>query len=358
MSTSTSRTLPAVRLGPLSWRVHRRATVVACAALAALVLAFCFDISRGEVDLGLGNVIRSLTGQGTVESDVVVYDLRLPQAAVAVLSGAALGLSGALIQTLARNPLASPDVIGVNAGASVGAVAFLVLVAGGTGEIGTGLGDRLGLPAAALAGGLATGVLLLTLSRRDGSDSQRLILLGIGISAALTAMTSYLIVTARLESAVHAQLWLTGSLNNRGWTEATPLLVALLIGLPIALLLRPTLHTIALGPDTAKGLGIRLDRAQTGLLLVAVLLAATAVAAVGPLGFVAFVAPQLARRLSRTPTPPLVGALFVGATLVVAADVISRVILPSPLAAGIVTSLIGAPYFLYLLLRYNRKRTV
>ncbi|WP_018157312.1 FecCD family ABC transporter permease [Demetria terragena] len=358
MSALTKQAVPAVRLGPVSWRVNLRAAVVAVGASAALVLAVCLGIAHGDPELSLSEVIRSLTGRGTMATDLVVYELRLPQTAVAVLSGAALGLSGALVQTLARNPLASPDVIGVNAGAAVGAVGFLILVAGQTGEVGTDLMARIGLPASALVGGLLTGMLLLSLSGRGGADSQRLILLGIGVSAALTAVTSYLIVTARLESAVHAQLWLTGSLNNRGWVEATPIVLALVVGVPTALLLRPTLHAIALGGDTAKGLGVRLDRAQTVLLLGAVLLAATAVAGVGPLGFVAFVAPQLARRIAHTATPPLVSSLLVGSTLVVIADLVSRVLLPTPLAAGIVTSLIGAPYFIFLLLRYNRKRSV
>ncbi|AKU18346.1 FecCD family ABC transporter permease [Luteipulveratus mongoliensis] len=342
-------------MGATSWRLHPRAAVVASVAVIVLIVAVAADLSMGDVIVPPLDVLASLTGHGTAESDFVVYDLRLPQTTVAVLSGAALGLSGALVQTFARNPLASPDIIGINGGAAAGAVAFIVVRGSSEGALATGWFDRAGLPICAFAGAMVTALTLYILSWRNGIDGQRLVLIGIGVGSALTAVTSWLLVTARLQSAATAQIWLTGSLNNRGWIEAVPILLALVVFVPIVLILGPTLHALQLGDDSAAGLGVRLQPAQVVILLSAVCLAAVAVSAVGPLGFVAFVAPQMARRLTRTARPPLIGSLLVGATLVVLADVVSRALLPKPLAAGIVTSLIGAPYFILLLLRYNRK---
>lgn len=347
--------LPAARVGATSWRRDDRTLAVTALVFVVLVVVALLDIARGEVPLTLGDVVSSLTGSGNVESDVIVYDLRLPQTAVALLAGAALGLSGALLQTLARNPLATPDVIGVNAGASLGAVLYIVARGNAEGEVGDGLIANAGLPLSAFAGAAVTSLILVALSRRGGFDGQRLVLLGIGVSAALTAGVSWLLVGARLQSAATAQIWLTGSLNNRGWIEALPVLVVLLSLVPVLAVLSPSLSAVQLGPETARGLGVRTDPAQFGLLMMSVLCAAVAVAAVGPLGFVAFLSPQLARRLCRSSRPPLVSAALVGSTLVLAADLISRTLLPTPLAAGVVTSVIGAPYFLYLLVRTNRR---
>jgi iron complex transport system permease protein len=348
-----------LRVGPASWLVPVRAAAVTLAALALLALLVAVDLARGEVDIALGDVVRTLLGGGDPAERFVVVELRLPQTVVAVCVGAALGLAGALTQTFARNPLASPDILGVNQGAALGAVAVIVLtgVSGYGGGLVGGTLQQVGVPLAAFAGGLGAAVLLYLLSWRRGIDGRRLVLMGIGLGLALTALTSYLLVHARIQDAASAQVWLNGSLNARGWDQAVPLLVTLAVLAPLALLLVRSLNALELGDDPARGLGVRLQATQLLTLLAAVGLASVAVGAVGPLGFVALVVPQVALRLTAGHRPPLLASAVVGGCLVVAADVVTRVVLPFTVPAGIVTSAIGAPYLIWLLLRSHRKVT-
>jgi iron complex transport system permease protein len=274
---------------------------------------------------------------------------------VGVLVGACLGLSGALTQTFARNPLASPDVLGVTEGAAAGAVAVIVL-GGTTGALGTTL-SRFGIPSAALAGGLLTTALIYLLAWRRGIDGQRLVLVGIGCGAVLSAITSWLLVRAQIWDAAAAAVWLTGSLNARGWEQAEPVAWALLVLGPAALVMTATLRVLQLGDDSARALGVRLQLAQLATLVVAVGLAAFAVSAAGPIEFVAFVVPQIAMRLTGGSRPPLLASAVFGAVLVVGADLVARVVLPTELPVGLVTAVIGAPYLIWLLVRTNRRVT-
>lgn len=354
MSAPTARPL---RLGPTSWLVPVRTTGVTLAGLGLLAVLFVLDVSLGDLDIAPGDTVRALLGGGAPSEAFVVRELRLPQTSVAVLAGAALGLAGALTQTFARNPLASPDVLGVTQGAAVGAVAVIVLAGGsgyGGGQV-SGALQQLGLPLAALAGGLVTAGLLYVLSWRRGIDGQRLVLIGIGISAFLTAATSWLLVQARIEDAASAQIWLNGSLNARGWDQGLPLLATVLVLGPLALLLARDLSALQLGDDSARMLGVRLQTTQLLVLVCAVGLAAVSVSAVGPLAFVALVVPQVALRLTRASRPPLAASLVLGGCLVVGADLITRVVLPFSLPAGLVTATVGAPYLIWLLLRSSRK---
>jgi iron complex transport system permease protein len=346
-----------LRVGPLSWLVPLRAGLVALGGLVLLAVLVALDLSMGDFDVPVADVVRTLLGGGDPGHEFIVKELRLPQTLVAVLVGAALGLSGALTQTFARNPLASPDILGVTHGAALGAVAVIVLSgsSGYGGAVVTGRLQELGVPIAAFVGGLGTAALLYVLSWRRGIDGQRLILVGIGLSAALVAMTSWLLMRARIQDAASAQVWLNGSLNARGWEHAAPLLWTMAVLVPVSLLLARSLNTMQLGDDSASGLGVRLQRAQLLTLVAAVGLAAVAVSAVGPLGFVALVVPQIALRLTGGSRPPMLASMTVGACLVVAADLVTRVVIPFPLPAGIVTATIGAPYLIWLLLRTNRK---
>jgi iron complex transport system permease protein len=359
VSATTARPLArrALRVGPASWLVPWRAGAVAVVLVALLGFLVAVDLSVGDVRIPLGDVVRTLLGQGQPFQEFIVLDLRLPQTTVAILVGAALGVSGALTQTFARNPLASPDILGVTEGAAVGAVAVIVL--GGAGGYGGGLVSgrlqEVGLPLAAFAGGMLTAAVLYVLSWRRGIDGQRLVLIGIGIGAALTACVSWLLVSARIEDAASAQLWLNGSLNARGWEQGRPLIVALVLLVPVALILVRHLNALQLGDEPARGLGVRLQLTQLLTLVVAVGLASVAVSAVGPLEFVAFVVPQLAIRLTGGSRPPVVASMLMGACLVVGADLITRVVIPFPLPAGLVTAVLGAPYLIWLLLRTNRK---
>ncbi len=346
-----------LRLGPASWLVPMRAGLVAFAGLVVLAVLFALDLSMGDFEIPVGDVVRTLFGGGDPGQQFIVNELRLPQTLVATLVGAALGLSGALTQTFARNPLASPDILGINQGAAFGAVAVIVLsgASGYGGGLPTGMLQTLGVPLAAFVGGLGTAALLYVLSWRRGIDGQRIILIGIGLAAALTALTSWLLMRARIQDAASAQVWLNGSLNARGWEHARPLLITLAVLVPLSLVLVRHLNAMQLGDDSASGLGVRLNRTQLLTLVAAVGLASVAVSAVGPLGFVALVVPQIALRLTGGSRPPMLASMTIGACLVVGADLVTRVVIPFALPAGIVTSVIGAPYLIYLLLRSNRK---
>jgi iron complex transport system permease protein len=346
-----------LRFGPVSWLVPLRAGFTVLLGLALLALLVSLDLSLGDFEVPLSEVVAALVGGGDPGQQFIVRELRLPQTVVAVLVGAALGLAGALTQTFARNPLASPDILGVTEGAAVGAVGVLVLsgASGYGGGLVSGHLQEVGLPLAAFGGGLVTAFVLYLLSWRRGIDGQRLVLVGIGLGAALSAVTSWLLVSARIQDAASARIWLNGSLNARGWEQAVPLLWALVVLVPVALVLIRTLNAIQLGDDSAVGLGVRLQWTQLLVLLVAVGLAAIAVSAVGPLEFVAFVVPQVALRLTGGSRPPVVASMVLGSCLVVGADLVTRVVIPFALPAGVVTAALGAPYLIWLLLRANRK---
>ncbi len=354
----TQLTAP-LRVGPASWLVPVRAGLVTAVSIGMLAVLVVLDLAFGDFEMPIGSVVSTLLGGGDAASEFIIHELRLPQTTVAVLTGMALGLAGALTQTFARNPLASPDILGVTEGAAVGAVSVIVLsgASGYGGGLVSGTLQTVGLPVAAFVGWLATAVALYLLSWRRGIDGQRLVLVGIGLGAAMSALVSWLLVKARIQDAASAQVWLTGSLNARGWDHAVPLLLALAVLVPLALLLVRNLNALLLGDDSARGLGTRLQTTQVLTLVAAVGLTSVAVSAVGPLEFVAFVVPQVALRLTGGSRPPMLASMALGACLVVAADLLTRVVIPFALPAGLVTAAVGAPYLIWLLLRTNRKVT-
>ncbi len=348
-----------LRDGPTSWLVPVRAGLVTAVSVALLAVLVVLDLALGDFEMPVGTVISTLFGGGDPASEFIVRELRLPQTTVALLTGMALGLAGALTQTFARNPLASPDILGITEGAAVGAVSVIVLsgASGFGGGLVSGTLQTLGVPVAAFVGGLLTAAALYVLSWRRGIDGQRLVLVGIGLGAALTAVVSWLLVKARIQDAASAQVWLNGSLNARGWDHAKPLLLALVVLVPLSLLLVRHLNALQLGDDSARGLGTRLQTTQLLTLIAAVGLTSVAVSAVGPLEFVAFVVPQVALRLTGGSRPPMLASMTLGACLVVGADLVTRVVIPFAVPAGLVTAAIGAPYLIWLLLRTNRKVT-
>jgi len=329
----------------VSGLVHPRA-VAAAAALAALASAgLCLAIATGDYPIGLGLVWRELVGTTDYTTWIVVNEIRLPRALTGLLAGAAFGMSGALLQTLTRNPLASPDVIGITEGAAAFVVAGIVL----------GLGPGLGTQTLGLLGGLAAAALIYLLAWRRGTTGYRIILVGIGVGAVCLALTDYLLTRAEIYEAQQAMGWLVGNLNGRGWEHARPLLLALAVGGPAALLAGRWLRLLHLGPDLATALGVPVRRAQLVVLLVAVGLAGFATAAAGPVLFVGLVAPQIAQRLVAQPAPPLVGSALAGACVVLGSDVVAqRLIAGTQLPVGVVTGALGAPCLLWLLARTNR----
>jgi ABC-type enterobactin transport system permease subunit len=347
---------PAIRIGPFSAVVRRRQVAVPLVTLAVLVLLCAVSLGRGDFPIGIGEVLRTVAGFGDQAQEFVVVQLRGPRIVVGLLVGVALGIAGALFQTFARNPLASPDVLGITQGASVGAVAAIVL-GGGAGPAGAMLWG-LGVPAAALAGALAAGGLLFALTWRSGIDGYRLVLVGIALWAVFSALVDWLLTSAEIYDAASAYVWITGSLNARSWEHALPLALALAVLVPLALAGSRVLSVLQFGDDAARGLGVRLAPAQAGVVLLAVTLVATAVAAAGPIAFVALVVPQIAVRLTGGARPPLLASALLGAVLVVGADLVTRTVLPQVLPVGILTAAIGAPYLLWLLVRGRRRSTL
>ncbi len=329
----------------LSLRVDARSVRI-CAVLALVsACALAVSVSVGDFPVPLHDVVPAIFGLGAVDSDFIVRTLRLPRALTGLLVGAAFGLSGAVFQSLARNPLASPDIIGITAGASAAAVAVIVWWAPAQATVAL----------AAVAGGLLAAVAIYVLAYRSGVLGYRLVLVGIGVGAGLTACTSYLLTRAEIFEAQRAVVWLTGSLNARSWDHVRPLAVALAVLVPLTLALGRSLRLLELGDDTAKGLGVRVERSRAALILAGVALAATATAAAGPVAFVALVAPQVARRFLPAAGTALVPAALTGAALVLLSDLLARrAFAPNELPVGVVTGIIGAPYLLWLLARANR----
>lgn len=353
MSTIWPSRVRVVRLASerLSVRVDVRTALVTLMLALGTVAVSVWSLGVGSAegsDLSLDRVIGAFTG---TESEVVrriVVEGRLPRVLVAVVGGAALALSGAIFQTLTRNPLGSPDIIGFTSGANTGAlVAMLVL---GSGYTGATLGS--------LAGGLLTGIAIYLLALKDGMHGTRLIVVGIGVSAMLVAFNGFLLVRARVENAAAAAAWGQGIFDQLRFVDvvAVGLVVAVLV--PALIALTPGLRMFELGPDSAASKGLDITRVQIQLLVVAVGLVAVVTAVAGPIAFVALIAPQLARRLARSPGIPLATSAAVGAALLVVSDAIARTVLsPVQLPVGVVTTALGGVYLLGLLIAQSRKVT-
>ncbi|GAA1081866.1 FecCD family ABC transporter permease [Tsukamurella spumae] len=343
---------PGLRFGTVVSFVWRPWPVIVTAIIAAVAfVAFCASIRIGAFPLTFGEVLEALVGRGDSMTHFIVMQLRMPRALVAIIVGAALGMSGAIVQSIARNALASPDILGITAGAGVAAV-FLVT---STGTLAATLNNGVGLPIVALAGGLATGALVYLLAVRGGVDGMRLILVGIAITALMRALIDWMLVRADIRDVARAQAWLVGSLESRSWTDVWSSLAIAVPAAVLALGAAFALRAVQLGDDVALGLGVRLGWTRAILLIAAVLLAAAGVAAAGPIAFVAFVSPQLAMRLTRLPTPPLIPSAFMGAALLACADLVARTLFSVALPVGIVTAAVGGPFLVYLLVRQNLK---
>jgi iron complex transport system permease protein len=343
---------PGVRLGHVSFVWRPWLVLVTLALAAAAFLVFCLSIGAGDFQIGLPRVIATILGRGERVDEFVIMDLRLPRALAGLVVGIALGVSGAITQSVARNPLASPDILGITGGASAVAV-FLVTVSGGTTAA---IAGSVGLPAAALAGGLGTGLLVYFLAWRRGIDGFRLILIGISVSAAMQAITTWLLVTADITDVARAQAWLVGSLDGRTWDEVRPALWCTLVLIAVVAGAAFQFRPMHFGDEVAAGLGVRYTMVRAVMLLCAVLLAGAAVSAAGPVPFVAMVAPQVAMRLARYPTPPMAASGLVGALLLTGSDLVARTALPIALPVGVVTAAIGGPFLVYLLVRANLRK--
>ncbi|WP_030179066.1 FecCD family ABC transporter permease [Streptomyces sp. NRRL S-813] len=343
--------------GGLSFRLDVRSlTVVVLLVLAALAASVVL-IGTGDFPIPASDVLKTLFGQGNPGQEFIVRELRLPRVLVGLLVGACLGLGGALFQSVSRNPLGSPDVLGLSQGATAGALMVIVLFSGGATAVTFG----------ALAGGLVTGLAVYLLAWKRGVHGYRLVLVGIGLNAVATAVNGYLITKADFVDAARAVVWMAGSLNGRDWSQVRPLLILCAVLLPLVLGNARGLRMLEMGDDTAYALGVRVERVRLLLMASAVLLTAAATAAAGPVAFVALTAPQLARRLTLPrclngaggapmPGPNLLPSMCMGAALLVTADWASqRAFGADQLPVGVVTGVLGGVYLLWLLVAERRK---
>ncbi len=326
-------------------RQARSVTVTATIGLVAFAL-FVVTMMIGSFALTpwqvIGSVFR-LTEDPSV--DFVVRDLRMPVATTGVAVGLAFGVSGLIFQRLLANPLASPDFVGISAGASLFAVTTIVIVGG----------SALVVSGAALAGALLAAIAIYLLAWRDGITGYRFILIGIGVSELFIALTGYIVARADLNDAREAMTWLVGSIGSAGSLELRVLTVAVVVLLPVVLLLARRLGVLELGDDSAHALGVRVETTRLALLAIAVVLTALGTAAAGPVAFVALIAGPIAVRLVGSGGATLLAAAFVGVVIVLAADLVAQHLLPVALPTGVVTGAVGAPYLIWLLATVNRE---
>ncbi|MGW6907787.1 FecCD family ABC transporter permease [Streptomyces sp. NPDC054940] len=352
--TLTRSTGPALRHGLLrtgrwSLRYDPR-TVLVCTVIAALTAcAMVLAIGTGTYELSPPEVVRTLAGNGPPGAEFIVLDLRLPRALVAVLAGFGLGMAGAVFQSLTRNPLGSPDITGFGNGASAGALVAIILFDAGDAQTAIG----------AVCGGLATAAGVYLLAWRQGVHGYRLVLVGIGASAVLGSATSFLYVRADLGKAAQAASWMIGSLNARDWGDVRIAALGLVVLVPVVLGYARRLTVLEMGDDSAAALGVPPERSRLALLCAGTGLTAMAVAAVGPIPFVAMAAPQLARRVTRAAGPNVLPAAWTGALLVSAADLATQRVTGSALLpVGVVTGVAGGAYLAWLLRRERRAGAV
>jgi iron complex transport system permease protein len=324
--------------------IRPRAVVVGLVAVLGTAVISVLTLGTGEYPIAPADVVRTLFGQGTAAQDFIVNELRLPRMITAILVGMALAAGGAVFQSLVRNPLGSPDVLGITNGASTAALAVVILG-----------GSSTQLSLAAVAGGLGAAALIWLIGGRHGLHGYRFILVGIGLAAMLTGISGYLLTRGVQMENARALLWLTGSLDGRDWQQAGPLLVILAITLPILLLAcGPGLRILEMGDDAAAALGVPVGVLRTGALFPAALLVSCAAAAAGPVAFVALIAPHLAKRLTRAPGPNLVPSLAMGALLLTGADWLAQHA-GRPLPVGVVTGIVGGGYLVWLLTTERRR---
>ena len=328
-----------LRLGRLSLLWHRRSLMVGLALLATLAAAFVFCLSGDG--LGAGQAIATLLGQGDPFQQLLVRELRLPRLLAGLLSGAALGAAGCLMQTLARNRLATPGMVGLDNGATAFAVASIVAVP-----------TSLAPSALALTGAASAAALTFLLAAGAGARGYRFIVVGLGIGALFGALTNLMLARADIDAANAAYPWTVGSLNARPPLAVWLLAGGLALGLPAARLLTRPLMLMRFSDSVAIGLGVRLGAMRIATLALSVALTGLAVAVAGPVGLVALIAPEAARYLGGQHGVPVLNAALAGALLTLLADWLGRTLLaPIEIPVGIVMAVIGAPYLLWIILR-------
>lgn len=336
------------RIGGLSILWRPRVLLVCGVLLAAILVLAILLLGTGTMALSAGQVLAALSGRGDdATAEQIVTKVRLPRLLTGAFVGASLGVAGAMFQSITRNPLGSPDVIGFTTGAATGAIVQIVMF--GAGPLGTAL--------AAMMSGIATAAVVFLLSQKGGSaGGQRLVLIGIGVGAMLSGLNTMLVVMGNLDRAMSAQIWLAGSLNMRTWWHVLPAALGLMLVAPVAVWHARRLTLLEMGDDIARQLGVRAERTRLVAVLAAVGLTSVATAAAGPIAFIALAAPQIVRRLTGAPEMQLLPAAMMGSVLLLSADLLSQRIAGNlVLPIGLTTGLLGGLYILWLLSGAGRR---
>lgn len=328
-------------------RVFRRSSIASGLQIVVILVLAVIALRIGDYPLRVGDVVAALVGQSNDPlATYFVSQMRAPRVLLAIIVGAALGASGALFQSLTRNPLGSPDITGFTVGSASGALILITVFAASPGVVSVG----------AILGGFVAGAIVYLLSRREGINGMTFVLVGMGLSFSLQALNSLLLVAADLSTAQTAAYWMAGSFSAASWNDVALMGLAMVVLLPLAGALGRPSGIMESGDDLAQGLGINVNRRRTQSISVGVLLVALAVGAAGPISFVALAAPQIARIISNTPTVPVVPSALTGAVLVLASDILAqRLFAPTQLPVGIVTGCLGGVYLVWLLYRQWKK---
>lgn len=338
-----------LRRFPLSFRLDRRVPLVILLLLAGVLVTILVSMSYGEYPVAPMDVVRTVVGMETGDPNhaIVVRTLRLPRILIALLVGAALALAGAILQGITRNSLSDPGILGINTGAGVVAVWYFTQTMNPSMAV---------VPWLAFIGAVSTAFAIYVLAWCNGLSPLRLILIGVGIAALGGAFISVWVLRSTIMDAQRAMIWLAGSLYNSDWEEVRTMVSWMGVLLPITLLTAPRLNALHLGDSIAAGLGIRVELQRGWLILMSAALSAISVSVAGTIGFVGFVSPHVARRLvGPSHEGLLLTTAFVGALLLALSDLIARwVIAPNELPVGIVTAILGAPYFGYLFFRRGK----
>lgn len=339
ISSSTPRVIRANRR--LRERRHR---LVIVTLVALLVAVFAFTLSVGQTVAPPGDVLRVLMGENVQGASFTVGQLRLPRAVLAILAGLSFGLGGVAFQIMLRNPLASPDIVGISSGAGAAAV-FAIIVLSMKGPA---------VSVFAVVAGLGVALLVYGLSSRNGVAGTRLVLVGIAVSAMLESVIAYILSQAPAWNLQEAMRWLTGSVNGVQLVQVIPLALSLLLFGGLLISRKRDLEALRLGDDTAAALGVRVSLVRVLIIVGAVGVIATATAVTGPIAFVAFLSGPIAARIVGSSGSLLVPSALIGALLVLVGDYVGQFLLPDRYPVGVVTGALGAPYLIFLIVRVNR----
>ncbi|MFB8029764.1 MULTISPECIES: FecCD family ABC transporter permease [unclassified Streptomyces] len=333
-----------LRTGAYSWLLPRRSLLAAVLLVPLVAVLVALAVMASSTGMSLPQTVSGLLGTGEPGTVMIVRDFRLPRVFTGLMVGAALGIAGCLTQTLAGNRLATPDLVGVNDGATAAVVA--AAAGSTTGMVGTWwLGP---------VGAVVAAVIVVLCAGGAGGAGYRVLVTGIGVSTFIGAVSDLIMSRENDNTAGGVFLWAVGSLNGRDWSVGTPLALVLLLLVPLALATGHRLQLLRFDDDVAASLGVGLRRLRAGALALAVALAGTAVGVGGPVAFVALAAPVLAQRLAGPTRVPVTGSALTGAALIAAADALGRVAAPVELPVGVVTSVLGGPFLLWVLFRPDR----